>query len=158
MTANRASPHLLLLLAIALLVIPTLAIAEDAPDPLQILGAGGTLLQPLLHGGPAFGAANISFCAEPLVDPDIATGELLIYNGTVRLAAAANLVDLSGTPLKLGLAWIPGDIALLLKYSWAGSVGATAFAPGLGPSETFDLSLAPGPHGFSVTAVYSVEG
>ena len=157
MTANRASPHLLLLLAIALLLIPSLAIAEDAPDPLTILGAGGTLLQPLLHGGPAFGAANLSFVS-PFVDPDIATGELLIYDGSFHLAAAANLTDVSGTPLKLGLAWIPGDIALLLKYSWAGSVGATAFAPGLGPSESFDLSLAPGPHGLSVTAVYRKVG
>ena len=154
MTAHRASPYLIPLLAIALLLIPSLAIAEDAPGPLEILGAGGTLLQPLLHGGPAFGAVNLSFVA-PFVDPDVATGELLIYNCTIHLAAAANLTDLSGTPLKLGLAWIPGDIALLVGYRWEGGLPTTSLAQG--PSETFDLSLAPGPRGFSVTAVYRVE-
>ena len=157
---RRASPIWMLLIAIGVLAICTPAIADEQADPLEILGAGGTVVQPLIHGGPAYGAISISLSAEPLVSPEIATLELLIANGGIHPAVAANLSDLGGERAKLGIAWVPGDIAAIFKVrvsqpipasraSTASSLAAGEAAE-LGP--TLDLAIAPGLRGFTFLA------
>jgi len=152
---SRASPLCLLLLVMVLLAAPAIA-ADEQAQPLEVLGAGGTFVQPLLHGGDSFAAASISLCIEPLAPPEKATGELLITGGEVRPGIAANLSTLSGERIGVGAAWIPGDIGLTVQYRLIRPPQPTALAP-VDRLESLEITIAPGRHDTTIMAVYHKE-
>jgi len=152
---SRASPLLLVLLVLLVMAAPAVA-ADEQAQPLEVLGAGGTFVQPLLHGGDAFAGASISLCIEPLAPPDKATGELLITGGEVRPGIAANLSTLTGERIAIGAAWIPGDIGLTVQYRLIRPSQPTALAP-IDRLEKLDVMIAPGRHDTTIMAVYHKE-
>jgi len=145
---SRRPPLPIVLAGLLCLAIAGPALAGGSADPLDIMGAGMTVVQPLIHGGPAYGALGISLSLEPLVPPDTATGELLIANGGISGGIALTLADLSGQRMKLGLAVIPGDLAAIVKYDLSKPLGDRSLASGeADPLEpNWQISVCPGLH------------